>query len=172
MLKSRKVRLVVRKSLSNIHAQLIEYEQSGDRTVAEEVSKNLKKYGWKGHCGNISAAYLTGMLVAAKGLKKDVKEAVLDLGLQTSTKQNVAYAVVRGANDAGMSIPMDNKIAPGTERISGKHVADFAAMLKSGNPEKYKKQFSGCLKSGLDPEDLPKHFEEVKNKIKHELLKG
>lgn len=171
LLKSKKPRLVVRKSLSNIHAQLIEYDQSGDRVVAENVSKNLKKYGWKSHCGNIPASYLTGFLIGFEALKRGINEAVLDIGLQTSTKQNSLYALVKGANDAGLRVPLGSEIAPDHNRISGKHIAEFAAKLKVEDPEMYKRQFSECLKAGLNPEDLPKHFEEVKNKIKKEFEK-
>jgi len=37
--------------------------------------------------------------------------------------------------------------------------------LKENDPERYEKQFSSYLKNGLKPENISKHFEEVKNKI-------
>jgi large subunit ribosomal protein L18 len=171
LLKSRKPRLVVRKSLSNIHAQLVSYTDAGDKTSIEVISKNLKKYGWKGHCGNIPAAYLTGLLIGFKSVQKGISEAILDMGMQTPTKQNAVYALAKGANDAGLNISIGKDVIPTNDRITGKHVADFAAKLKTENTEKYKRQFSSCLNANLQPEDLPKHFEEVKNKIKQELGK-
>jgi len=38
-------------------------------------------------------------------------------------------------------------------------------MLKKENPEKYKKQFSVYIKGKIEPEDIQKHFQEIKRKI-------
>lgn len=169
LLKSGKIRLVVRRTNNNIHIQLIEYHKKGDKTVLEEISKNLKKYGWKGHCGSLSAAYLTGLLIGFRAAKKNVSEAILNSGLQISVKGSAVYAAVSGARDAGMKIPADRDILPPHEKVSGRHVADYAAMLKKDSSEKYRKQFSGYLKNGLEPEKIHEHFEEVKKKITDEF---
>ncbi len=165
MLKSGKTILVVRRSINNIHMQLIQYHKKGDKTVLEDSSKSLKKYGWKGHCGNLSAAYLTGMLIGFKALKKNIREAILNSGLQMSVKGNAIYAAVAGAKDAGMEIPVGKDILPSRERISGRHIAEYAAKLKKSSTERYKKQFSECLKNGLEPEKIEDHFEDVKKNI-------
>lgn len=165
MLKSGKTVFVVRRSANNIHIQLIQYHKKGDKTVLEDSSKSLKKYGWRGHCGNLSAAYLTGMLIGFKALKKNIAEAILNSGLQMSVKGNAIYAAVAGAKDAGMEIPASKDILPSRERISGRHIAEYAAKLKKSSSEQYKKQFSECLKNGLEPEKIEEHFEVVKKKI-------
>ena len=170
LLKSRKARLVVRRSLNNFHAQLIKYGEKGDVAVIGIASKSLKKFGWKGHCGNTSAAYLTGLLIGFKGLKAGIREAVLDMGLQTATKQNSVYALVKGVNDAGLKVPVGEEILPSEERISGKHIAEFAKSLKS-DEARYKKQFSSYLKNSLNPEDVTKNFHEVKDNIFSEFSK-
>jgi large subunit ribosomal protein L18 len=158
----------VRRSLKNIHVQLVAYEESGDKVLLEETSKSLKKYGWLGHCGNTSSAYLTGLLLGLKARQRGVSEAILDIGMQTSVKGSSLYAAALGARDAGLKIPIGD-IAPSQDRISGKHTASYAEKLKKEGNEKYRKQFSAYLKSNLNPEDLPKHFEEIRNKIIAEL---
>jgi len=168
LLKSKKHRLVVRRSLNNIHIQVIKYEPAGDKTIIEVSSKNLRKYGWKAHGGNLSSAYLCGLLSGLMTLKKEINDAVLDIGLQTSKKGSVLYAAAMGARDAGLSINIGDNILPDMNRVSGRHVSNYAKVLKS-QKEKYNRQFSQYAKSGLDPEKLPEHFEEVKNKILNEF---
>ncbi len=168
LLKSRKIRLVVRRNINNIHAQLVEYNAGGDRTIAEEVSKNLSKYGWKGHNGNIAAAYLIGLVIGFKALKSNIKEAVLDMGLQRSTKGSAIYATVAGARDAGLDIPAGEEMLPSKERLQGLHTASLAKALKT-KQDRYKRQFGDCLKKGLDPEKLPEHYNEVREKILKEF---
>lgn len=168
LLRSRKPRLVVRRALNNIHAQIIKYERNGDITIIEVSSKNLVKYGWKGHLGNLPSAYLCGLLVGLKAMKKDVHEAILDIGLQTSVKASSVYAVALAAKHVGMKIALDEKITPDMKRISGSHISDYAKLLKS-DAKKYNAHFSSYLKNGLMPEKIPEHFEETKNKILDEF---
>ncbi|MBI5072713.1 50S ribosomal protein L18 [Candidatus Woesearchaeota archaeon] len=164
LLKSRQLRFVIRPSLNNIHIQIVKFDKNGDETVVEGISKNLKKVGWKGHCGNVSASYLTGLMVGHKAVKLGVKEAILDIGLKRSTKQNVLYAACKGAIDAGLNIPVGENILPSNERISGKHIEDYAKNLKM-NDTRYKRQFSAYLKNGLDPEKISEHFEHIKKTL-------
>jgi large subunit ribosomal protein L18 len=123
LLKSGKVRLVIRKSLSNISVQLVNFNPNGDQTVASAVSTELKKFGWT-KTGNIPAAYLTGLLAGKKAKEKNVKEAVLDLGIQTSTKGSRIYAALKGVLDAGVNVPHSKDILPSEDRINGKHISE------------------------------------------------
>nr|AJS11947.1 large subunit ribosomal protein L18 [uncultured archaeon] len=166
LLKSGKPRLVIKRSLNNIHVQVISFENNADKTNVDVFSKALRKHGWKGHCGNISAAYLTGYLAGLMAVKRGIKEANVDIGLQSS-RSSALFAVAAGARDAGVRIAIGKEILPGMDRIKGKHVADYAAKLKG--TDKYQKQFSAYLKAGLAPEDLPKHFEETKEKLSAEF---
>ena len=59
LLKSKKTRLVVRRSLSNITVQFVDYDGKSDKTLASAISTELKKMGWE-RTGNVPAAYLTG----------------------------------------------------------------------------------------------------------------
>ena len=120
MLKGEKVRLVVRKSLKYITAQLIKYEDDGDKTLITVSSKELAKYGWKNYSRNIPAAYLVGFLI---GKRAKVKEAVFDIGLN-NTNSTILFAILRGAVDAGMNIPHSEDLYPKTERVEGKHISE------------------------------------------------
>lgn len=165
LLKSRKPRLVVRRLSNSVVCQLIAYDHAGDRVVAAARSGELASYGWRGHTGNLPAAYLTGYLCGVRARQKKIIEAVTDLGLQESTKASGLYAAVKGALDAGLQIPHEDGILPTEERFSGRHIADFAAGLKKENVSEYEKRFSQYATNKLSPEDLPKHVAEVRAKI-------
>lgn len=122
LIKSGRVRLIIRKSLTHINVQFIEYKPDGDRTLASAFSNELKKFGWMFNCGNVPAAYLTGLLAGLKA--KKIKEAVLDLGLQTSTKGSRLYAALKGVIDAGIDVSHSKEILPDDSRILGKHIKD------------------------------------------------
>ncbi len=168
LLKSRVPRLVVRRGSSSVRCQIVQYDKGGDKTLVEVTSKHLVKFGWKSHPANTPAAYLTGMLAGFMALKKNIKEAVLDIGLQVSTKGNDLYACAAGAADAGVKIPVSKDIIPDKDKLSGKHIAQFAVLLKK-TPEKYKRQFSRYTKSGLEPEKIEEHFAATQNKIREEF---
>jgi large subunit ribosomal protein L18 len=142
LLSSKKPRLVVRRSLKYIRAQIVEFGPKGDKTLEIASSKELKKIGWKFTYENLSSAYLTGLLIGEKALKKGIKEVVLDAGLYSSTKGSRIYALVKGSLDAGLKVPCDEKVFPSEERIMGKHLA---------KKEKFK--------------DLPEEFKKIKQKI-------
>jgi large subunit ribosomal protein L18 len=164
LLQSGKPRLVVRKSLKNVVAQLVQYQPTGDKVLATAHTTELKKLGWKLHRGSTSAAYLVGMLLGEKAKKLKIKEAVLDLGLQQSVKGSGLYAVVKGSLDAGLQVPCDQAILPAEDRLLGKHVETYAKAL-AADKQAYQRQFSKYLKDGVDPQQLSKHVLEVKAKI-------
>ncbi|MAF51115.1 MAG: 50S ribosomal protein L18 [Nanoarchaeota archaeon] len=124
LLKSGKLRFVVRKSIKNILLQIVSYEPDGDKILMSVHSSSLKKYGWDFHRGNIPSAYLTGLLCGKLAKEKDLEEANLDLGLVKSVKGSVQYAAVKGAKDSGMIIPCSEEILPNQERIEGKSISE------------------------------------------------
>ncbi|HJW97322.1 MAG TPA: 50S ribosomal protein L18 [archaeon] len=164
LLKSGKPRFVVRASGRSVTCQIVLHDSKGDRTIANATALELKKHGWKGHTGNLPAAYLTGYLCGQKA-KGKVREAVLDIGLHTSVKGARIYAALKGVLDAGIEIPHSEEVLPSEERIKGAHIYGYAELLKKEKPQEYEKRFSGYLKGSLAPEDLAKHFEEVKAKL-------
>ena len=142
LLKSYKPRLVIRKSLNYITAQVIKFDGKGDKIFAVANSKELKKLGWNFACDNLPAAYLTGILIGKKSADKKINDAVLDAGLYTSVKGSRIYAAVKGAKDAGLNVTVDDGMLPDDKRIKGEHIA---------TNEKFK--------------NMPAEFEKVKGKI-------
>src|SRR3989338_5057513 len=164
ILMSNKYRFVARKSLKNLKASIVQFAPKGDRITVTVDSKALAKIGWKGGNGNLSSAYLTGYIAGKKAQEKGIKEAVFDLGFNKSVKGSRLYAALAGAIDSGLKIPFDQEIIPSKERIAGEHIAKYAQLLKNDRA-KYEKQFSDYIKRGLAPEDLVRHFNDIKNKI-------
>ena len=164
LLMSNKYRIVIRKSLKNIQISLVFFNPKGDQILLTVNSKSLSKLGWKGDSGNISSAYLTGMLAAKKSKEKGIEEAILDLGFDKSVKGTRIYAALAGAIDAGLKIPHDQEMFPKKERIAGEHIAKYAQSIKNDKTA-YQRQFSAYLKRGLNPEDIVKHFNEIKVKV-------
>ncbi len=136
LLKSGKPRLVIRKSLDNIRVQFINFNIDGDRTEASAFSPELKKLGWTHGTGNIPAAYLTGFIA---GSRTKIKEAVLDIGMQMSTKGSRIYAALKGVIDAGVKVPHSEEILPSMDRIMGKHISPEIEKSVSMIIEKIKK---------------------------------
>ena len=168
LLKSGKPRMVVRRSSAGFTVQIVEFQPEGDRTLVEIGSGALKKYGWKGHLGNMPSAYLCGLLAGKLAKKRAVEEAVPDLGMQASARGSVIYACLLGARDGGLRINIGKEALPRKERVEGRHIAAYAEMLKGGEKRKYSSQFSGYIRQGVEPEKLPEHFAEVKEKIMQE----
>jgi large subunit ribosomal protein L18 len=164
-------RLVIRGSLKNILIQIIKAEMGGDKVIVSSSSKELtKKYGWQGGGGSLSVAYLTGLLCGYKANKNDVKEVVLDLGLQAPSKGARIFAALEGVLTAGIIVPHDENKIPSEQRIQGVHVTEYAKNLSS-NQDIYQKQFSKQLSRGVRPEELAEHFSEVKATISSSFQK-
>jgi large subunit ribosomal protein L18 len=164
-------RLAIRPTNKHITVQLIEAKPEGDFTLVSASSAELvKKYGWKANCGNLPAAYLTGLLAGYRALQKKSKKAVLDIGLHISSSGSRIYSSLKGAIDAGMEIPHSEEIFPDLERIQGKHILDYSKILKE-NTDTNDKQFAKYLSKGFDPKGICDHFEAIKEKIIQEHTK-
>lgn len=161
-----KHRLVVRVTGNHTIAQIVDVELSGDQTLVSAHSQELKNMGWLGSGKNTSAAYLTGYLCGKKAIKEGIEGAVLDMGLQSSTKGSRVYAVLKGAIDAGLEIPYKDIILPDEDRIKGEHIVQYAKSLDKAEMEK---KFSQYLEKGLSPLELPDHFQSIKEKIEKEV---
>jgi large subunit ribosomal protein L18 len=161
-----KARLVVRITNNHIIAQIVNITPEGDETVISAHSNELKQMGWLGSTKNSSAAYLTGYLCGKKALKEDIDDAVLDIGLKSPTKGTKVFAALKGAVDSGLQLPHGESVLPDDSRIKGEHVAEYA---QSMDDDELKQKFGSYLEKGLSPKDLPKHFEEIKQKIDDEV---
>lgn len=158
-------RLVIRPTNKNIVVQIIEAKPEGDYALVSANSMELrKKFDWKENCGNLPTAYLTGLLAGFKALEGGIKKVIPDIGLKRVTKGSRLFAAMKGASDAGLEIPCDEKILPEQSRIKGEHIAAYAKKI-SLVPELFNRYFSDYMKKGLDPQGIPEHFERTKEKI-------
>lgn len=166
LLQSGKKRLVVRLTNSKIIAQVVEFTPAGDKVLVGVDSFALRKYGWNYSCKNFSAAYLTGLLLGTKMKEKKYKETVvLDTGFKSPLHKGKTYAFLKGAVDAGVSVPHSGKdLFPDEKKIQGMHVQEYAVKLK-GDKNAYEKQFAQYLKSTAEPEKMAAVFAQVKQKI-------
>ncbi len=158
LIKSKKLRLVIRPSTKNIRMQIVKYMEDGDRVLAHATSMELKKLGWEYSGGNIPAAYLTGFLLGRKAINAGYKDAIVDMGFSVSHAGNRVYAALKGAIDAGMDIPHNEKMLPPEERIKGGHIKGFVNVVKKGG---YKNQFSKTK-----DKDIVSLFDSTLEKIK------
>jgi len=168
---SGKPRLVVRNSVKNVVAQIIVAKPHGDEVLVSAHSRELKKYEWKAHAGNLPSAYLTGLLCGQKAKAQGIKEAILDIGLHSPSKGAKVFAVLKGVLDAGINVSHSEEKLPDQKRIEGEHIAEYAKSLAS-DPEDYQSKFSKYLEQKLPPEDLPKHFAKVKKEISAAFKSG
>lgn len=143
LLVSKKPRMVVRRSNNGITIQLVVFDSVGDITHVSARANELLKLGYEGHCGNTPAAYLTGLLFGVRAKKAGFEEAILDIGLATSSKGAKVYAAAKGAIDAGLHVPCSEEMFPDDSRIRGEIIAEYL--------EKYV--------------DLPDNFDRVKGVI-------
>jgi len=164
MLSSKKPRLVVRKSLRNIQAAIVNYDEKGDVVKLTSHSSNLKKFGWDCDTGNLPAAYLVGFLLGKNAKNAKFDEVIFDIGLNKSVRGSRIYAVLSGALDAGLNVPHNKEILPKKERIMGNHIIEYAELLKK-NDVFFKRQFGFYLKNNNDPSTIAKKFGEVKDNI-------
>jgi len=123
LLRSRKPRMVVRKSLKNTQVQFIEYQDGGDNIVASAVSMELvSKYKWKHSTSTTPAAYLTGILAGKRAKNKGINECVLDIGRYMPVTGSKIFASLKGVLDAGIECPHNEEKLPKDDRIMGKHL--------------------------------------------------
>jgi large subunit ribosomal protein L18 len=162
---SGKPRLVARGTLRNVTAQIIAAKPNGDEVLVSAHSCELAgKYGWKAPRGNLPTAYLTGLLCGLEAKSNGIEEVILDIGLHSPSKGARVFAVLKGVLDAGINVPHSEEKLPEEKRIEGEHIAKYAESLAS-NPEEYQSKFSEYLEQKLPPENLPKHFAEVKKDL-------
>lgn len=169
LIKSGAIRLIIRCTLNNCIVQFAKAEPKGDRIILSATSRELRNYGWKAPCGNISSAYLTGFLAALKAKKDGLTDAVLDVGIKKPVAGSKIYAGLKGVLDGGINIPVSDEIFPDESRISGVHIVNYWNSIDDQTERERK--FSIYLKNNLIPEKIPEHFEEVKKEIE-KILSG
>ena len=125
--KSGLVRAVVRKSTNNLSVQFVQTDHGKDSVLTAAHTKEMNAYDYKGHGGNIPAAYLTGYLAGKKmTVKQKDAEIIVDLGIQPAIHGTRLFAAIKGMVDAGAKVKADAVAFPKTERLTGKHVDAYA----------------------------------------------
>ena len=154
LVKSREIRLVVRKALKNLTAQIVEYNDKGDKVILTTSTRELvKKYNLGIPRSNLPSAYLLGLLIGKKTLKKGIKKVILDIGMYRNVKGSKIYGVLKGALDSGLNIPHSKESLPSNDRILGKHILD------------YKKDNTKIKGYKINISELGKHINDIKEKI-------
>jgi large subunit ribosomal protein L18 len=151
--RSKKVRIVVRKTNSQIIAHAVKFDSKGDQTIASATSKELDKFSFYG-TNNSPSAYLTGLLL---GKRLKTKEAILDIGRRSPVHGSTVFACLKGVVDAGINVPHSPKALPSEERINGKILEEYAKSNKD--------KFKSYEKNGVNPEEINKSFEKAKSEI-------
>jgi large subunit ribosomal protein L18 len=81
--------------------QAVKYEVDGDKVLFSTKATDLREYGWQYSTGNLSAAYLTGLLFVKK---HKIKDGIVDIGLHSITKGARLAAAIKGLKDGGLDI--------------------------------------------------------------------
>jgi len=119
LLLGRSPRLVVRKSNRHVLLQVVRFHPGGDKTIVSAHSKELRKFGYTGHCGNATAGYLVGYLGGLRARERRLRSAVLDLGMHSPVPGSTVFAVLLGALDSGLKVPHSEEVLPSRERFKG-----------------------------------------------------
>jgi large subunit ribosomal protein L18 len=171
LLKSNKLRVVIRVSNNHVIVQIIQSKIGGDKIVVSAHSKELvSKFGWNANTGNVPAAYLTGFLAGIRAKKQNVEEAILDLGI--FYHRNRVLAAFKGILQSGIEIPYNENFFPENieEIIKGAHIEQYASLLKSENPEKYEQVFSVYLKKNkINPQKISQMVTNTFKKIESSI---
>jgi len=171
LLKSRKLRVVIRASNDHIRVQIIQSKLGGDKVLISTFSKELtSKYGWNANTGNIPAAYLTGYLAGLRAKNKNIQDGIFDLGI--FYHRNRVLAACKGLVDTGINIPYREEFFPKSleNRIKGIHIEDYAKTLKSDEPETYEQLFSGYLnKKKINPLKISQMVSDSLKKIENSI---
>lgn len=171
LLKSRKLRVVIRASNDHIRVQIIQSKLGGDKVLISAFSKELtSKYGWNANTGNIPAAYLTGYLAGLRAKNKNIQDGIFDLGI--FYHRNRVLAACKGLVATGINIPHREEFFPESleNRIKGIHIEDYAKTLKSDEPETYEQLFSSYLnKKKINPLKISQMVSDSLTKIENSI---
>lgn len=122
ILRSKKIRAVIRRSLNYITVQFVKYNEKGDEIIAAATSKELEKYGWDGTKDSTPAAYLTGLLAGLRAKEKGIEECIPDIGRYRASRGARVFAAIKGIIDSNISCPCDETMFPSEDRIRGEHL--------------------------------------------------
>lgn len=135
LLKSGEHRVVVRTTNTNVIVQIVEYDEKGDKIVAQAQARELKELGYAAAANNTPSAYLTGRLAAKRAKEAGVESGVLDLGRATPHKGGVIFGALKGVVDGGLEVP-HGEVLPEESRWRGEHLGEQKAAAFAASYEK------------------------------------
>jgi large subunit ribosomal protein L18 len=153
---------VIRKTNTQIIAQVVNAKVIGDVTIASAISSELPEFGWNAGIGNLPAAYLTGLLAGLRAKAHGIDNAILDIGLNPPVKGSKIYAALKGSIDAGLEVPSNEDVFPDEARITGKHIVEA---YNHFTEEKESAMFSDLGKKKTTITTIPKQFDKVKKAL-------
>jgi large subunit ribosomal protein L18 len=123
LLKSGRLRAVVRLSERRVRVSLVEYDPTGDRVLATADSAELGGIEFPvGSLASTPAAYLTAYLAGLRAKASGREEAVLDVGIRRPTSGGRLSAALKGLLDSGVQIPHGEGGFPSADRLEGAHL--------------------------------------------------
>jgi large subunit ribosomal protein L18 len=123
LLKSGRLRAVVRFSERRVRVSLVEYDPSGDRVLATADSVELNGIEFPaGSLASTPAAYLTAYLAGLRAKAGGQEAAVLDVGIRRPTAGGRLSAALKGLLDSGLEIPHGEGGFPSADRLEGAHL--------------------------------------------------
>ena len=148
------------KSNKNIWAHVIKPSKEGDLTIVHANSKELEKLGWKFSRKNYPAAYLVGLLLGKRAVKRGINQAIYYSGVRNFIAKSKATAFLKGLTDAGLNVKVNEDIFPDENVIKGEHIIEYTKKLSESGYSG--PQFAKVMK---DMQKLPETFENIKKKI-------
>jgi large subunit ribosomal protein L18 len=128
LLKSKKPRVVFRKTNKYVTSQYVLGEEAKDKVILGINSKKLLTLGWpkelEGSLKSIPASYLTGYLMGKTIQKEKLEAPIVDLGMQRTIYKTKVYAFIKGLIDSGIEIACKKEAFPEEERLMGKNLIE------------------------------------------------
>ncbi len=144
LLKSKKPRLVFRKTNRYVIAQYVVSKEAKDKVVIGINSKKLLKFKWpeekKSSLKSVPASYLTGYLIGKEINKQKLESPVIDIGMLRALHKSKIFAFIKGVIDAGIKLKYKKEIFPEDYRIKGEHLKNKINFeeIKSNIDSKFK----------------------------------
>lgn len=124
LLKSRKPRIVFRKTNRYIIVQYVTSKEAQDKIEFGVNSKILLKYGWPkdGSLKTVPASYFLGYYLGRRIIKEKYETPIIDFGMIQAIHKNKTYSFIKGLIDSGLKISCKKEDFPSEERIKGEHL--------------------------------------------------
>ncbi len=163
LLKSGKPRIYFKIGSKDAVAQVILYDEKGDKVILSARASDLRKQGWFFTNPNIPTCYLFGYYFAKLCEKNKIKQGIFDTGVVRPKHGGKHFAFAKGVVDGGLNMPVDEVAFPAEQRIKGEHIANYTAGLKEKG--ELSKRFSVFVEKAHNPQEIKDMFDKTLQKI-------